>query len=78
MELKKARLSLEAEILKKLDAIRNKVLTSKSINDLKDVQLLAIVSDELDDVLLNWQISGSLSAVSFDRFDELDDLDLED
>lgn len=75
MELKKLRSKLETDILKKLESIRDKTLTLKSIDEFKDVQLLVIVNDELDDVLLNWQISGSLSAVSFD---DLDDLDLED
>ena len=75
MELKQLRSKLETDILKKLESIRDKTLTLKSIDEFKDVQLLVIVNDELDDVLLNWQISGPLSAVSFD---DLDDLDLED
>lgn len=75
MEIREVRLKLEKEILKKLESIREKVLTVKSTSEMKDAQLLIIVNDELDDVLMNWQISGPLSAVSFD---DLDDLDLED
>lgn len=72
MEIKDVRLKLEREILQKLDSIRTKVLTLKSSNEVKDVQMLVIVNDELDDVLLNWQISGPLSAVPFDDLDDLD------
>jgi hypothetical protein len=72
MEIRDVRLKLEREILQKLDSIREKVLTSTSVNEMRDAQLLLLVNDELEEVLMNWQLSGPLSAVPFDDLDDLD------
>ena len=67
---------LEKEILGKLKAIEEKVLTSKLDEPLENLQVLLMVNDELDDVLLNWQTS-QLGVRQFgdDHFDDLDDQD---
>lgn len=46
---------LEAEILEKLDIIRERILTGEGPEDpfLKN-HMLALVSDDLSEVLLNW------------------------
>lgn len=62
------RKELETQILEKLRQIEAKVkkdMTSHSEN----IQILISVSDELDDVLLNWQ-TGSISALQFDLDDD--------
>lgn len=66
---------IEGLILQKLDKIRENVRTSALSESKTDLQILLMVNDELDDVLLNWQISGPIGAVSFD---DLDDFDFED
>lgn len=53
-ELKLALKELENEVLKKLEAIKTRVLTKTSGDITQDLQVLTMASDELDDVLLNW------------------------
>lgn len=78
--LKIALKELENEVLKKLDAIKTRVLTKTSGNLVQDLQVLTMASDELDDVLLNWDfptIGSSPLAPGFDA-DGGDFLDDED
>lgn len=77
-QLKLAVKTVEEEILKKLEAIKVRVLTKTSGDLLQDLQVLTMASDELDDVLLNWdfEVVGSVPmAPSSDDFeeDEFDD-----
>lgn len=52
------RRELESLILKKLEAIKEKVLTHAEGTVGENIQILTMVSDELDDVLLNWEPSA--------------------
>lgn len=45
---------LEKEILEKLNQIRDNVLTKSIPDAFQRVEILAMVSDELSDVILNW------------------------
>jgi hypothetical protein len=82
-ELKLAIKEVESEVLKKLEAIKVRVLTKTSGDLAQDLQILTMASDELDDVLLNWDFPtigavpfapGSRSLESEDSFDdEFDD-----
>ena len=45
---------IEAEILLKLDKIKENVITKSYSNRLEQIQILAMVNDELSDVVLNW------------------------
>ncbi len=67
------RQSLTDLIIKKLDAIK-----SKTINTPDDVAILTLtmVSEELDDVLLNWEMGEHVGAIAFGGLD--DDLDDEE
>ena len=46
---------LEAEALKKIREIEEKLLTKTSGSHARDIQVLISVNDELEDVLLNWE-----------------------
>ena len=67
------RKSLTDLIIKKLDAIK-----SKAINTPEETAILTLtlVSEELDDVLLNWEMGIQVGAISFGGLD--DDLDDEE
>jgi hypothetical protein len=73
------RKELETTILKKLDAIKVKILTYSDGTVRENIQILTMVTDELDDVLLNWEDAGirTVSSPGFinDDFDEFDDED---
>jgi hypothetical protein len=45
---------LEKDILNKLNQIKEAVLTKKIPDAFQNLEILAMVSDELSDVLLNW------------------------
>jgi len=45
---------LEKDILNKLNQIKETVLTKKIPDEFQNLEVLAMVSDELSDVLLNW------------------------
>lgn len=68
------RKELETTILKKLDAIKEKMLTHTEGTVRENIQILTMVTDELDDVLLNWEASGirTISSPGFlnDDFDD--------
>lgn len=64
---------LENNIFLKLKKIEENILTKTSSSLKKDIQILTLVSEELDDVLLNWEAS-ILSSVQFDH----DDFSLDD
>lgn len=65
---------LEASVFEKLKLIEEKILTKTSGSHSKDVQVLIMVNDELDDVLLNWEDSVILpTSFSSDSFDDEDD-----
>ena len=60
---------LRSSIIKKVDAIKERILLNRGSQQSDYLQILLMVDDELDDVLLNWE-SESLSAVSFDDDDD--------
>jgi len=62
---------LRSSIIKKVDAIKERILLNRGSQQSDYLQILLMVDDELDDVLLNWE-SESLSAVSFDDDDDDD------
>lgn len=62
---------LRSSILKKTEAIKERILLSRGAQQSDYLQILLMVDDELDDVLLNWE-SESLSAISFDDDDDDD------
>ena len=65
---------LENSVFEKLKLIEEKILTKTSGSHSKDVQVLIMVNDELDDVLLNWEDSIILpTGLSSDSFDDEDD-----
>jgi hypothetical protein len=45
---------LEKEILSKLNLIKDNVLTKSIPDSFQKIEILAMVSDELSDVILNW------------------------
>lgn len=45
---------LEKEILDKLNQIKENVLTKNITDAFQRIEILAMVSDELSDVILNW------------------------
>ena len=62
---------LENSVFEKLKLIEEKILTKTSGSHSKDVQVLIMVNDELDDVLLNWEDSIILpTGFSSDSFDD--------
>jgi hypothetical protein len=64
---------LENSVFEKLKLIEEKILTKTSGSHSKDVQVLIMVNDELDDVLLNWEDSIILpTSLSSDSFDDDD------
>ena len=68
------KIELENEIFLKLKKIEEKVLTQSTGIITKDIQILTLASEELDDVLLNWE-EFLISAVNFNP---LDDFELDD
>ena len=60
---------LRSSIIKKADAIKERIQLNRGVQQSDYLQILLMVDDELDDVLLNWE-SESLSAISFDDDDE--------
>ena len=60
---------LRSSILKKTEAIKERILLSRGAQQPDYLQILLMIDDELDDVLLNWE-SDSLSAISFDDDDD--------
>jgi hypothetical protein len=54
-ELKLVAKELDKDILKKVKIIEENILTGKGPSDLMvKIEMLAMISDELSDVLLNW------------------------
>ena len=68
-----ARKELETLISQKLDAIKTQVFSKKSENSAEDLQILIMVNDELDDVLLNWEVSHLSARPKTDDFDDDED-----
>ena len=56
--------SLEKEALKKIEQIKEQILTGGGKSDVEHTQIMMMVIDELDDVLLNWK-EGSFNVISF-------------
>jgi hypothetical protein len=69
------RKELEETIIKKLESIKNNVINNKLNIIGSDIQMLMMVSDELDDILLNWNIDSIPVIESNHYFDEDDDED---
>ena len=53
-ELEVVRRELEKDILKKLEEIKENLLTKTLQDSFSYIEMLAMVNDELSDVLLNW------------------------
>ena len=53
-ELEIVKKELEKDILKKLDEIKVNLLTKTIQDSFSHIEMLAMVNDELSDVLLNW------------------------
>lgn len=53
-ELDVVRRELEKDILKKLEEIKENLLTKTLQDSLSYIEMLAMINDELSDVLLNW------------------------
>ena len=54
-ELKIVKGQLEKDALKKLDQIKEKILTHTEEDPHVGIEILAMVNDDLSDVLLNWE-----------------------
>lgn len=54
-ELKIVKGELEKDALKKLDQIKEKILTHIEEDPHVGIEILAMVNDDLSDVLLNWE-----------------------
>jgi hypothetical protein len=67
---------LKSLILKKIDAIREKVVLETGSHKDSYLQMLLMVSEDLDDVLLNWEYD-SINP-KFDFLRDLEDFDDED
>jgi hypothetical protein len=65
---KKITKELENQILLKLKAIETKLLT-EAVDPLINIQILTLVTDELDDVLLNWE-TPAIRRVHSEYFDD--------
>lgn len=79
-ELEKAvllRKELEETIIKKLESIKNNVTNNKLNTIGSDIQMLMMVSDELDDILLNWNID-SIPIIESNHYFDGDDEDEDD
>ena len=46
---------IKKDILEKLDQVKSKVIKDCETISYEKIQFLAIVNDELDEVLLNWE-----------------------
>lgn len=46
---------IKKDILEKLDQVKSKVIKDCETVSYEKIQFLAIVNDELDEVLLNWE-----------------------
>ena len=79
-EIKIALKEIENEVLKKLEAIKTRVLTKSSGQAIQDLQVLTMASDELDDVLLNWDFPtlGSVPSAPTGDLDDFDDDEFDD
>jgi|APGre2960657423_1045063.scaffolds.fasta_scaffold67525_2 hypothetical protein len=65
------RKELETAILLKLGQIKEKILIHSYKTIGEEIQTLSIVHDDLDDVLLNWEISSiSIFPTQLDDIDE--------
>ncbi len=53
-ELEIVKKGLETDILKKIRNIETNILTGKGPNGYSKIEMLAMINDELSDVLLNW------------------------
>jgi hypothetical protein len=54
-ELLEVKKELEKDILNKIEKIEEKVISGEGPNDLfTKIEMLTMISDELSDVLLNW------------------------
>lgn len=54
-ELTRVRKEIENEILAKVKKIEINILTGKGPDGYTKIEMLAIINDELSDVLLNWE-----------------------
>jgi hypothetical protein len=53
-ELEQVKRGLESDILKKVKDIETNILTGKGPDGYSKIEMLAMINDELSDVLLNW------------------------
>ena len=68
--------ALQANILKKIDEIRENIVFEKGIDKSSYFQMLMMIDEDLDDVLLNWDYESIDPNLSFqgDHSDLLDEL----
>lgn len=66
---------LKESILKKVEEIKEKVILQTGSDEHGYLQVLAMVDDDLDDVLLNWEGSAYTSRLYMSEDDMLDDID---
>jgi hypothetical protein len=76
LKIQAIRQELEKSALQKVKAIQEKILTHKSKYAAEDIQILTMVNDELEDILLNWEVE-SISSIPpiIPTGGDLDDLD---
>lgn len=66
---------LSSSILKKIDEIKEKMILQTCSDQHDYLQILAMVDDDLDDVLLNWETSTYTSRLYMSEDDMLSDED---
>lgn len=54
-ELKIVQDKIEAEILEKIDQVKENIIAGKGPGGYNQIEMLAMINDELSDVLLNWE-----------------------
>lgn len=69
------RKELTESIIKKIDQIRENIITGKGSDNSSYFQMLISIDEELDDVLLNWEYSSINPRLSFQEQYDLDDED---
>ena len=67
--------ALRANILKKIDVIRENIVFDKGSDKSSYFQMLIMVDEDLDDVLLNWEYDSINPNLSFNGDDDLEDED---
>jgi len=67
-ELKIVQDKLEKDILSKIDEIRENIIIGKGPGEVAQIAMLDVISEELSDVLLNWEPLPYNSNIGDDKF----------